>query len=182
MPTIRIAHLDSEGREAETGYARPLPVHDGDRETQARNADPLIVSTLTVGATQRDLFGNAASSNPELPTLNNCLKYHTLIWTGYKEGTAVMNYVVQARCGDSLDTDSAGKPLDAGWLDITQHTVVYNTDGAQGTTGQIGGTAAGHFRVVVRLPDGLYFDQYRILLAQASGTQKTHHKIVGVRR
>jgi len=163
--------------------ANPLPVTvvNDSVPTDLSPVDPLLVSTVALSTTQRDLFSNTASSNPDLPTLDNCLKYHTLLWTGFKTSTtSAVNYVVQARCGDSLDADSSGSPLANGWLDITSHTVVYNTDGTQGTPGTIGlATSAGHFRVVIRLPDGLYFDQYRILV---TGAGVLESKIVGVRR
>lgn len=159
---------------------RPLPVRDSDKETRARNADPLLVRTLGVTNTQRDLWGNTASSNPELPTVDNCLQYRTLILTGHKAQSVAITYVVQARCGDSLDPTSSGDPLGSGWLNITSHSTVYNPDGTTGTPGTIA-AQTGHFRIVIRLPDGLYFDQYRILMEQASGTQIVHCKLVGVR-
>ncbi|MCS6924250.1 MAG: hypothetical protein NZM10_07750 [Fimbriimonadales bacterium] len=177
-----IRFLKNASEIADVSWQSPLPVRELDKERKLVQVDALLIRTLTVDTTQRDLFGNTASSNPDLPTLDNCLKYHTLLWTGYRTGTAAVNYLVQARCGDSLDADSGGDPLGTGWLDITQHTLVYNTDGVQGTAGTIGGAAAGHFRVVIRLPDGLYFDQYRIVVWQSSGSQIVHHKLVGVRR
>ena len=70
MPLIRIAHLDSAQREAETGYANPLPVVVRNNEGSPLPTEPTSLDTLlysaglnpTVSATaspaNTDLLGN----------------------------------------------------------------------------------------------------------------------------
>ncbi|GIW60461.1 MAG: hypothetical protein KatS3mg087_1527 [Patescibacteria group bacterium] len=91
-------------------------------------------------------------------------QYHTLIWTGVKSAASDVNYIIEAR---STDINSGG-PLASGWFQVA--------------TGTITGAANSWFRVVITAPDGLYFDQYRIRVQVASGTNTITCKVVGVRR
>ncbi len=132
----------------------PLPV-------DPQPTKPLLTSVVIADTnTNRDILGNTA---PEQPTLSHCSPYHTLIWTGTKSAASDVNYIIEART-----VDFSGAPLGFGWLQIA--------------TGTITGAANSWFRVVITAPDGLYWDQYRIRVQVASGTNTITSKITGVRR
>lgn len=123
-------------------------------------ADTLFLRSLTVDTdASRDLY---RTSSPDLPTLDHCAPYRLLIWTGLKRGAEEINYLVKARA-----TNFSGEPLGAGWLTITAGTIT--------------GEANSWYRVVINLPGGLFFDQYRIELHTAANPQEIRCKIVGVR-
>ncbi|MEJ5385777.1 MAG: hypothetical protein WHS44_12965 [Fimbriimonadales bacterium] len=125
------------------------------------NADRLLTSVVNADTNaNRDILGNTSA---EEPTLSNCSPYHTLIWTGVKSAASDVNYIIEAR-----STDFDGNPIASGWL--------------QTATGTITGAADSWFRVVITAPEGLYFDQYRIRVQVASGTNSITSKITGVRR
>lgn len=141
---------------------RPLPVHDSDRETQARNADRLLVSDLSATAdANRDLLGNTSTDQP---TLSNTLPYHTLLWYVFKSGADSINYIVEARA-----CDFSGNPLGTGWLQIA--------------TGTITGATNTWHRIVITQTDGLYYDQYRFRFQRGGSSDVSQRSvIVGVRR
>jgi len=134
-------------------------------EPKPANADPLLTATVTVDTNpNRDILGNTSSDeSTAAPTLSECGQYHTLIWTGVKTGAADIDYIVQAR---STDINS-GEPLANGWFTVTADAIK--------------GVANSWFRIVITAPGGLYWDQYRIRVQQASGTQVLISKVVGVR-
>lgn len=143
----------------EVSWESPLPVRETLRERKLVQVDILLLQTTTVDATAKDLLGITAA---EIATIGNAGQYRMLIWTGVKTGATDISYTIQART-----TDVDGNPLGAGWLQIA--------------TGTITGAANAWFRVAITQPDGLYYDQYRIVVSQASGSQTLHSKIVGVR-
>ncbi len=125
-------------------------------------ADPLLTSFINADTNaNRDILGNTAA---EQPTLSHCGQYHTLIWTGTKSAASDVNYIIEAR---STDINSGG-PLAGGWFQVA--------------TGTITGAANSWFRVVITTTEGLYWDQYRIRVQVASGTNLITSKITGVRR
>ncbi len=139
----------------------PLPVQQ-QGAIAMRNADPLLTSVVNADTnTNRDILGNTAA---EQPTLSHCGQYHTLIWTGTKSAASDVNYIIEAR---STDINSGG-PLAGGWFQVA--------------TGTITGAANSWFRVVITTTEGLYWDQYRIRVQVASGTNSITSKITGVRR
>ncbi len=145
---------------SEVSLETPLPVIDTSRERRNIAAEPVLISTVTVDTnTNRDLLSITVS---EVATIGNAGVYRTLIWTGFKQGAADINYTVQART-----TDADGNPLGGGWLNITSGTIT--------------GAANTWFRIVISQTDGLYYDQYRITVSQTSGSQTLQNKIVGVR-
>ncbi|MCS7272756.1 MAG: hypothetical protein NZ550_01230 [Fimbriimonadales bacterium] len=154
-----IRFLKNRSEIAEVSWESPLPVRETNRERRLVQADPLLLATLTVDTTERDLIGNTAS---EIATIANAGQYRTLIWTGVKTGTADITYTVRART-----TDADGQPLGTGWLTLT--------------SGTIAGAAGTWFRITISQPEGLYFDQYRITVQQTSGSQTLISKLVGVR-
>ncbi|BCW95074.1 MAG: hypothetical protein KatS3mg018_0556 [Fimbriimonadales bacterium] len=134
----------------------PLPI------TSNTITTPLLTSVVNADTNaNRDILGNTSA---EQPTLSHCSPYHTLIWTGVKSAASDVNYIIEAR---STDINSGG-PLASGWFQVA--------------TGTITGAANSWFRVVITAPDGLYFDQYRIRVQVASGTNTITSKIIGVRR
>ncbi|MDW8106215.1 MAG: hypothetical protein RMK45_01915 [Armatimonadota bacterium] len=154
-----IRFLKNRSEIADVSWESPLPVQETNRERRLVQADTLLLTTLTVDTTERDLISSTA---PEIATLANAGQYRTLIWTGVKTGTADITYTVRART-----TDADGQPLGSGWLTIA--------------TGTISGAAGTWFRITLSQPDGLYFDQYRITVQQASGSQTLISKLVGIR-
>ena len=133
----------------------PLPVSDVGSVCHS-----LLIATTTCDATAKDLLGSTAA---ETATIGSAGQYHTLIWTGVKTGATDVSYTVLART-----TDLDGNPLREGWLQLA--------------TGTITGAANSWFRIVLTATEGLYFDQYRIVVSQASGSQSLLNKVVGVRR
>lgn len=128
-------------------------------EPKPANADTLLLQTTTVDVTAKDLLGNTAT---DIATIGSAGQYRTLIWTGVKTGATDISYTVLART-----TNADGQPLGTGWLQVA--------------TGTITGAANSWFRIAITQTDGLYYDQYRIVVSQASGSQTLHSKMVGVR-
>lgn len=153
-----MGYRNAQNRLQDVSPETPLPVHDRDRETQARNADTLLIHSAPVSTAEADLFGNTSA---DIATLAGTGQYRTLIWTGVKTGAQDITYTVRAR---TVDAD--GNPLGSGWIQIA--------------TGTISGAAGTWFRVVISQTDGLYYDQYRITVS-SSAAQTAHSKIVGVR-
>jgi hypothetical protein len=144
---------------ADVSWETPLPV-------QVANARPvppdtLLVATLTVDTTARDLLGSTAT---ELPTLDNCMQYRKLVWLAHRASNTAINYTIRARA-----TDLAGTPLGSGWQTLASGT--FATDAANPNWVRLDIPSAG---------DG-YYDQYRIEVSVASGTVALTSKIVGVR-
>ena len=123
--------------------------------------DTLLVATLTVDTTARDLLGSTAA---ELPTLDNCMQYRKLVWFAHRASNTAINYTIRARA-----TDHNGAPLGSGWQTLVSGT--FATDDANPNWVRLDIPATG---------DG-YYDQYRIEVRVASGTVTLTSKIVGVR-
>lgn len=155
-----IRFLKNASEIADVSPATPLPVLETSRERKMVMVEPILIQTLTVDTTVKDLLNNTAT---DVATIGNAGVYRTLIWTGFKQGATDINYTVQART-----TDPDGNPFGTGWITLV-------------SSGTITGAANTWFRIVISQTDGLYYDQYRITVSQSSGTQTTHHKIVGVR-
>ena len=155
-----IRFLKNASEIADVSWESPLPVRVTSTERKLVQADPLLIATTTCDTTAKDLLGSTAS---ETATIGSAGQYHTLIWTGAKTGATDVSYTVLART-----TDLDGNPLRTGWLQLA--------------TGTITGAANSWFRVVITSLEGLYFDQYRIVVSQASGSQALFSKVVGVRR
>ncbi|MFN7019045.1 MAG: hypothetical protein ACK4RG_07195, partial [Fimbriimonadales bacterium] len=151
-----IRFLKNASEIADVSWESPLPVRITSTERRLVQADPLLIITLTCDTTAKDLLGSTAT---ETATIGNAGQYHTLIWTGVKSGTADVSYTILART-----TDLDGNPLWTGWLQLA--------------TGTITGAANTWFRVAITSPEGLYYDQYRIVVSQASGSQTLYNKIV----
>jgi len=128
----------------------PLPIQS------VKNAETLLVSSIGVQTTARDLLN---STNAEAPTLDSCQQYTRLIWMARKDGTADVSYTVLGRA-----TDPSGMPLGDGW-----HTIA---------TGTLTGAANTWHRV--EITQG-HWDQYRIQVSQSAGSQLLVSKVVGVR-
>ena len=139
----------------------PLPVQQQGAIT-TRAADTLLFATTAVTTdANRDLLGSTAT---ELPTLDNCGQYRTLVWLAHRASNTAINYTIRARA-----TDLAGTPLGSGWQTIA--------------TGTFAADPANPNWVRLDFPtttDG-YYDQYRIEVSVASGTVALTSKIVGVR-
>ena len=138
----------------------PLPVQQQGAIT-TRTADTLLVALTTVDTTARDLLSSVTA---ELPTLDNCGQYRTLVWLAHRASNTAINYTIRARA-----TDLAGTPLGSGWQTIA--------------TGTFAADPANPNWVRLDFPtttDG-YYDQYRIEVSVASGTVALTSKIVGVR-
>jgi hypothetical protein len=144
---------------ADVSMESPLPV----QVTNARPVPPdtLLVATLTVDTTARDLLGSTAA---ELPTLDNCGQYRKLVWLAHRASNTAINYTIRARA-----TDLAGTPLSSGWQTIATGT--FDADATNPNWVRLDIPATG---------DG-YYDQYRIEVSVASGTVALTSKIVGVR-
>ncbi|GIV05287.1 MAG: hypothetical protein KatS3mg016_0862 [Fimbriimonadales bacterium] len=156
-----IRFLKNASEMADVSMESPLPVLETSKERKLVQADPLLTSVISADTNaNRDILGNTSA---EQPTLSHCSPYHTLIWTGVKSAASDVNYIIEAR-----STDFDGKPIASGWFQVA--------------TGTITGAANSWFRVVITAPDGLYFDQYRIRVQVASGTNSITSKITGVRR
>ena len=137
----------------------PLPVQQQGAIT-TRTADTLLVATLTVDTTARDLLGSTAA---ELPTLDNCMQYRKLVWFYFRAGGDSTTYRVLARA-----TDHNGAPLGAGWQELVADTL----PGGANSWGRI---------EIPATTDG-YYDQYRIEVQRTAGSNYTlTSKIVGVR-
>ena len=144
---------------ADVSMESPLPV----QVTNARPvpADTLLVATLTVDTTARDLLGSTAA---ELPTLDGCMQYRKLVWLYFRAGGDATNYRILARA-----TDLSGVPLGTGWQEIVPATTL---PGAANSWGRIEIPSAGD----------AYYDQYRIEVRRTAGSSYTlTSKIVGVR-
>ena len=134
----------------------PLPVRD-----TSGGVDTLLVATLTVDTTARDLLGSTAA---ELPTLDNCMQYRKLVWFYFRTGADSTTYRVLARA-----TDHNGAPLGAGWQEIVPATT-------------LPGAANSWNRIEIPATTDGYYDQYRIEVQRTSGSNyPLTSKIVGVR-
>jgi hypothetical protein len=144
---------------ADVSWETPLPVRVANAKPVP--ADTLLVATTTVTAdANRDLLGSTAT---ELPTLDGCMQYRKLVWFYFRASDAATTYRVLARA-----TDHNGAPLGAGWQELATGTL----PGGANSWGRIEIPSAG---------DG-YYDQYRIEVRLASGSNYTlTSKIVGVR-
>ena len=100
--TIEYSRDDQRTKET-VSPSTPLPVRD-----TRRFVDVLLVTTTTVTDTaNRDLL---QSTSTELPTLDVCGQYRTLVWFYFRASDAATTYRILARA-----TDIAGAPLGAGW-------------------------------------------------------------------
>jgi len=150
-PTL-IGHF-SQGDAQAVSRQNRLPV-------DATAPDTLLVATLTVDTTARDLLGSTAA---ELPTLDNCMQYRKLVWFYFRAGGDSTTYRVLARA-----TDHNGAPLGAGWQELVADTL----PGGANSWGRI---------EIPATTDG-YYDQYRIEVQRTAGSNYTlTSKIVGVR-
>jgi len=138
----------------------PLPVQQQGAIT-TRAAETLLVATTTITTdANRDLLG---STSTELPTLDNCMQYRTLVWFYFRAGDAATTYRILARA-----TDIAGAPLGAGWELLSEDQLL----GGANSWGRIEIPATG---------DG-YYDQYRIEVWRTDGSNYTlASKVIGVR-
>jgi hypothetical protein len=154
-----VRFLKNASELADVSMESPLPV----QVTNARPvpADTLLVATLTVDTTARDLLGSTAA---ELPTLDGCGQYRKLVWLAHRASNTAINYTIRARA-----TDLAGAPLSSGWQTLASGT--FAADSANPNWVRLDIPATG---------DG-YYDQYRIEVSVASGTVALTSKIVGVR-
>lgn len=118
-------------------------------------SETLLVSTVTVNDQPRDLLN---STNSQSPTLDRCLPYVRVIWSGRKAGSADIQYRVLAR-----STDVSGNPLGDGWYLVME--------------GTIRGSAQSWFRVDITQGN---WDQYRIQVTSTT-SQSLFSKVVGVR-
>jgi len=156
---MMIAYLGADGQIVDVREASPLPVKVANAKPVP--ADTLLVATLTVDTTARDLLGSTAA---DLPTLDNCMQYRKLVWFAHRASNTAINYTIRARA-----TDLAGTPLGSGWQTIASGT--FAADPANPNWVRLDIPATG---------DG-YYDQYRIEVSVASGTVALTSKIVGVR-
>lgn len=154
-----IRFLKNQSEIADVSWESPLPVRETSRERRLVHADPLLITSLTVDTTERDLLGITDSNTA---TIGNAGQYRTLLWTGFKTGAQDITYTIRART-----TTADGQPLGTGWLTLA--------------SGTIAGAANTWFRITISQPEGLYYDQYRITVQQTTGTQLVHAKLVGVR-
>jgi len=138
----------------------PLPVQQQGAIT-TRAADTLLVTTTTITDTpNRDLLG---STSTELPTLDNCMQYRTLVWFYFRASDAATTYRILARA-----TDIAGAPLGAGWQIIA--------------SGALPGDANSWGRIEIPVTTEGYYDQYRVEVWRTDGSNYSlTSKIVGVR-
>ena len=155
-----VRFLKNASEIADVSMESPLPVRQQGAIT-TRPADTLLVATLTVDTTARDLLGSTAA---ELPTLDNCGQYRKLVWLAHRASNTAINYTIRARA-----TDLAGTPLGSGWQTLASGT--FAADAANPNWVRLDIPSAG---------DG-YYDQYRIEVSVASGTVALTSKIVGVR-
>ncbi|MFQ3611267.1 MAG: hypothetical protein SNJ72_07210 [Fimbriimonadales bacterium] len=118
-------------------------------------SETLLVSTVAVNDQPRDLLN---STNSQSPTLDRCLPYVRIIWSGRKAGSADIQYRVLAR-----STDVSGNPLGDGWYVVMEGTV--------------SGSAQSWFRVDITQGN---WDQYRIQVTSTTA-QSLFSKVVGVR-
>ncbi len=140
--------------------ARPAEAMTAESEAEllqigSPGAETLLTSMLTVNNQERDLLN---STNSQSPTLDRCLPYGRVIWSGRKAGSADIQYRVLAR-----STDPSGNPLGDGWYLVMQ--------------GTISGPAQSWFRVEFAQGN---WDQYRVEVASAV-SQTVFNRIVGVR-
>ncbi len=64
-----------------------------------RRVEPLVVATLRVDATPRDLLGTLGVDTS--PTLVHCEAFRSFVWTGWKSGSAdLLLFII---CGDGRD-------------------------------------------------------------------------------
>jgi hypothetical protein len=156
---MMIAYLGADGQIVDVREGSPLPVRVANAKPVP--ADTLLVATLAVDTTARDLLGSTAA---ELPTLDNCGQYRKLVWFAHRASNTAINYTIRARA-----TDPNGAPLGTGWQTIASGT--FAADSANPNWVRLDIPATG---------DG-YYDQYRIEVSVASGTVALTSKIVGVR-
>ena len=151
-PTL-IGHI-SQGDARAVSRQNRLPV-------DATTPDTLLVATLTVDTTARDLLGSTAA---ELPTLDGCMQYRKLVWFYFRTGADSTTYRVLARA-----TDHNGAPLGAGWQEIVPATT-------------LPGAANSWNRIEIPATTDGYYDQYRIEVRLTAGNSyNLTSKIVGVR-
>jgi len=154
-----VRFLKNASELADVSWETPLPVQVANAKPVP--ADTLLVATLTVDTTARDLLGSTAA---ELPTLDGCMQYRKLVWFYFRAGGDSTTYRVLARA-----TDHNGAPLGAGWQEIAPPTPL---PGEANTWGRI---------EIPATTDG-YYDQYRIEVWRTAGNNYTlTSKIVGVR-
>ena len=155
-----VRFLKNASELADVSMESPLPV----QVTNARPvpADTLLVATLTVDTTARDLLGSTAA---ELPTLDGCMQYRKLVWFYFRAGGDATNYRILARA-----TDLSGVPLGTGWQEIVPATTL---PGAANSWG----------RIEIPSTGDAYYDQYRIEVRRTAGDSNYSltSKIVGVR-
>lgn len=106
----------------------------------------------TIDNTGRDIKGNNANA---FATIRHAANYSQLVWTGYKMGSASVEFRVLARAVDFM-----GVPIGTGWFQVTNGTLY--------TPPQR------WFRLVVS--DG-HWDEYRIELRSAS-PQLVHSRVL----
>ena len=153
--TIEYSREDRRSRVV-VSPSTPLPVRD-----TSGSVDTLLVATLTVDTTARDLLGSTAT---ELPTLDNCGQYRTLVWLAHRASNTAINYTIRARA-----TDLAGTPLGSGWQTLASGTFAADATNPNWVRLDFPTTTDG------------YYDQYRIEVSVASGTVALTSKIMGVR-
>ncbi len=144
------------------GWLATRPAEASTAESEAEllqigspGTEVLLVSVVTANAEARDLLN---STNSQSPTLDHCLPYVRVIWSGRKSGSAEIQYRVLAR-----STDASGNPLGDGWYLVMQ--------------GTISTPAQSWFRVEFRQGN---WDQYRVEIV-SSTPQQVFNRIVGVR-
>ena len=153
--TIEYSRDDQRTKET-VSPSTPLPVRD-----TSGGVDTLLVATLTVDTTARDLLGSTAA---ELPTLDGCGQYRKLVWFYFRAGADATNYRILARA-----TDHNGAPLGAGWQEIVPATT-------------LPGGANSWGRIEIPASSDGYYDQYRIEVQRTAGSGYIlTNKIVGVR-
>ena len=155
-----VRFLKNASELADVSMESPLPVRQQGAIT-TRPADTLLVATLTVDTTARDLLGSTAA---ELPTLDNCGQYRRLVWFYFRTGADSTTYRVLARA-----TDHNGAPLGTGWQELATDTLP--------------GGANSWGRIEIPASSDGYYDQYRIEVQRTAGSSNYNliSKIVGVR-
>lgn len=155
-----VRFLKNASEIADVSMESPLPVRQHGAIT-TRPTDTLLVATLTVDTTARDLLNSTAA---ELPTLDNCGQYRKLVWLAHRASNTAINYTIRARA-----TDPNGAPLGSGWQTLASGSFATDTTNPNWVRLDIPATGDG------------YYDQYRIEVSVASGTVVLTSKIVGVR-
>jgi len=154
-----VRFLKNASELADVSMESPLPVQVANAKPVP--ADTLLVATLTVDTTARDLLGSTAA---ELPTLDNCGQYRRLVWFYFRTGADSTTYRVLARA-----TDHNGAPLGTGWQELATDTLP--------------GGANSWGRIEIPASSDGYYDQYRIEVQRTAGSSNYNliSKIVGVR-